>query len=105
MSPTRLLLILPDPTCAHRVQRLLHAQAPGCEVLGQPHDCSQAALCRWLEELPARQVGEVQAALSEAIAVLEHSRQAFKSAQLAALRQRLSRLLEELSSTAESGTN
>lgn len=105
MNRTRLLVTLPDSACAERVQHVLHTQAPGCEVLGEPRDCRQAARCRWLQELPRRQAGEVQALLSEAVAVLEHSRQAFKSAQLAALRRRLSRMLEELSVAAESGKN
>lgn len=105
MNRTRLLVTLPDPACAERVQRLLHTQAPGCEVLGEPRDCRQAAQCRWLRELSGGQAAEVQALLREAVAVLEHSRQAFKSAQLAALRRRLSRMLEELSAAAESGKN
>lgn len=101
MNQTRLLVSLPDPECASRVKRLLDTQAPGCEVLGEPNDCSQAAQCRWLEELPSRQLGEVQALLSEAVTVLERSRQAFKSAQLAQLRRTLMGALKNLSDNSE----
>lgn len=103
MNQTSLLVILPRPQCVSRVRQLLQAQAPGCEVLGQPSDCSQAARCRWLQALPPHQAGAVQALLSDAIEVLEQTRHAFKSAQLAQLRKRLSRMLEDLSDNPESG--
>lgn len=105
MNRTRLLVTLPDAQASNRVQRLLEAEVPGCEVLGEPRDCSQAALCRWLQDLPARQIGEVQVLLSEAVAVLERSRQAFKSAQLATLRRRLADALQDLSDNPQSGKN
>lgn len=101
MNQTRLLVTLPDSACASRVKHLLDAQAPGCEVLGEPKDCSQAARCRWLAQLPPHQVGEVQALLSEAVGVLERSRQAFKSAQLAQLRRTLMGALKNLSDNPE----
>ena len=73
MNQTRLLVTLPNSQCVSRVRQLLHAQAPGCEVLGQPGDCSQAARCRWLQALPPHQAGAVQALLSDAVAVLEQT--------------------------------
>jgi hypothetical protein len=103
MNQTCLLVTLPKPECSDRVRQLLQTQAPGCEVLGQPSDCSQAASCRWLQALPQDQAGEVQAMLSDAVEVLEQTRHAFKSAQLAQLRKRLSRMLESLSNNCESG--
>ena len=103
MHQTCLLVTLPKPQCASRVRQLLQAQAPGCEVLGQPGDCSQAPRCHWLQALPPQQAGAVQVLLSEAIEVLEQTRHAFKSAQLAQLRKRLSRMLEDLSDNSESG--
>lgn len=103
MHKTRLFVILPKSQCASRVRQLLQAQAPGCEVLDQPDDCSQAASCRWLQALPPHQAGAVQALLSDAIEVLEQTRHAFKSAQLGQLRKRLSRMLEDLSDNSESG--
>ena len=103
MNQIRLLVTLPKAQCANRVRQILQAQAPGCEVLGQPSDCSQAAGCRWLQALPPPQAGAVQALLSDAVEVLEQTRHAFKSAQLAQLRKRLSRMLEDLSDYSESG--
>jgi hypothetical protein len=103
MHQTRLLVTLVEPQCASRVRQLLQAQAPGCEVLGQPSDCSQAPRCHWLQALPPHQAGAVQALLSDAIEVLEQTRHAFKSAQLAQLRKRLSRMLADLSDNPESG--
>jgi hypothetical protein len=103
MNQTRLLVTLPKAQCVSRVRQLLQTQAPGCEVLGQPGDCSQAAGCRWLQALPPPQAGAVQALLSDAVEVLEQTRHAFKSAQLARLRKRLSRMLEDLSDNPESG--
>ncbi|MEX6500496.1 hypothetical protein [Pseudomonas zhanjiangensis] len=105
MPKPRLLVTLPDAQSTCRARRLLESQVPGCEVLEEPRDCSQAALCRWLQELPPQQLGEVQALLSEAVQVLEHSRQAFKSAQLAALRKTLAKALEGLSEPSQSGKN
>lgn len=102
-NQTRLLVTLPKPQCVSRVRQLLQAQAPGCEVLGQPRDCSQAAHCHWLQALPPHQAGTVQALLSDAVEVLEQTRHAFKSAQLAQLRKRLNRMLEDLSDHPESG--
>jgi hypothetical protein len=103
MNQIRLLVTLPKAQCANRVRQILQAQAPGCEVLGQPSDCSQAAGCRWLQALPPPQAGAVQALLSDAVEILEQTRHAFKSAQLAQLRKRLSRMLEDLSDNPESG--
>ncbi|SDH32572.1 hypothetical protein SAMN05216603_10841 [Pseudomonas benzenivorans] len=103
MNQTHLLVTLPDPACAKRVQHVLQVLAPDCEVVCEPHDCSQAAQCRWLKELPAGQLGELQALLREAVAVLEHSRQAFRSAQLATLRRRLADALKDLSDNPQSG--
>ena len=97
MPQTHLLLSLPDPESYQRVTQLLRRQAPHCRIVDTPQDCSQRALCRWLQPLPSDSLGHVQASLDEAVAVLENSRHAFKSTQLAALRKRLSRLLEELS--------
>lgn len=101
MHQNCLLVTLPKPQCASRVRQLLHDQAPGCEVLGQPGDCSQAASCRWLRALPPHQAGEVQALLRDAVEVLEQTRHAFKSAQLAQLRKRTMRMLETLSENPE----
>lgn len=103
MSQTRLLLTLPDARSARRARHLLRSQVSGCEVLDEPRNCSQAALCRWLQELPAQQAGQVHAELSAAIAVLENSRHAFKSAPLAQLRKRLSQVREELLGPNNSG--
>ncbi len=97
MPRTHLLLSLPDPESSQRVTQLLRLQAPRCRIVDTLDDCSQRALCHWLQPLPADRLGHVQASLDEAVHVLERSRHAFKSAQLAELRKRLSLLLEELS--------
>lgn len=96
MHQSRLLVTLPNPQCVSQVRQLLHAQVPGCEVLGQPRDCSQAACCHWLQALPPHQAGEVQALLRDAVEVLEQTRHAFKSAQLAQLRKRMMRMRDNL---------
>ncbi len=90
MPQTHLLLSLPDTEACQRVTHLLHSQAPHCQIIDSLDDCRLRPLCRWLQPLPAH-------SLDEAVLVLERSRHAFKSAQLAELRKRLRRLLEELS--------
>ena len=97
MPQTHLLLSLPDTESCQRVTHLLRSQAPHCQIIDSLDDCRHRPLCRWLQCLPAHSLGEVQARLDEAVLVLERSRHAFKSAQLAELRKQLSRLLDELS--------
>lgn len=84
-----------DPQLAQHLRRLLG----DCEVIEDPHDCSHAPLCRWLDEAPLGPDGQVQAALAEAVATLERTRHAFRSRELGQLRQRLEQLLSELSAT------
>lgn len=86
-----------DPQLAAHLRRLFGA----CEVIEDPHQCSQAPLCRWLDDAPLGPAGEVQATLAEAVATLERTRHAFRSRELGQLRQRLERLLVELSVPAE----
>ncbi|MGQ7960325.1 hypothetical protein ACUTAF_21845 [Pseudomonas sp. SP16.1] len=99
MSQIHLLLSLPDTESRHRVAQLLRRQAPHCQIIGEFDDCRSEPACRWLQPLPAHSLGAFKAGLEEAVSVLENSRHAFKSAQLAALRKRLSRLAEELSAS------
>ncbi len=105
MNTKHLLVELPETACIEDLGRLLETGAPGCSILLSSQDCSQAALCRWLQALPADRLGEVQGVLSEAVEVLEKSRHAFKSLPLALLRRRLQALLDELSEHAESSKN
>ncbi|HEY1029316.1 MAG TPA: hypothetical protein VGE28_17020 [Pseudomonas sp.] len=98
MPQTHLLLSLPDAESGQRIAHLLRRQAPHCQVIGDIDGCGQKPMCRWLQRLPAGSLGAVHASLDDAIEVLERSRHAFKSVQLAELRKRLSLLREELSS-------
>lgn len=82
-----------DATLARALRRLLG----DCEVITDPHDCSQAPLCRWLSNAPLGDAGRVHTALSDAIATLERTRHAFRSRELGQLRRRLELLLVELS--------
>lgn len=96
MPQTHLLLSLPDTQSCQRVVQLLRSQAPHCQIIGELDACRSEPACRWLQPLPRHSLGALKADLDEAVSVLESSRHAFKSAQLAALRKRLSRLAEEL---------
>lgn len=86
-----------DQQMACRVRRLLQDDGLDCNVLARPQDCSQAPLCRWLQDWPLPAHAALHATLADAIEVLERSRHAFKSRDLADLRQRLEQLLGELS--------
>ncbi|SDQ02382.1 hypothetical protein [Ectopseudomonas guguanensis] len=103
MPRTHLLLSLPDTASSRQIAHLLRRQAPHCEIIDGLDSCQQRPLCRWLQRLPAGSLGEVQSSLDDAIEVLEGTRHAFKSVQLAELRKRLSRLREELSALGQCG--
>ncbi|WP_061238661.1 hypothetical protein [Ectopseudomonas composti] len=103
MSQTHLLLSLPDAASSQRIARLVRQQAPLCQVIDSLDGCQQKPLCGWLQRLPAGSLGDVQSHLDDAIAVLEGTRHAFKSVQLAQLRKRLSQLREELSALGQCG--
>lgn len=92
-------IICTDPGMATRL-RVLLADADGAEIISQSCDCGQAPLCRWLDPDPLGPSGQVQAALYEAIETLERSRHAFRSREMGQLRQRLTRLLEDLAGAA-----
>ena len=47
-----------DPQLATHLRRLFG----DCEVIEDPRHCSQAPLCRWLDDAPLGPAGEVQAA-------------------------------------------
>lgn len=65
---------------------------------GHPCDTLTESLSSdWLNDVPAEALTRITASLDDAITVLEGTRHAFKSAQLAQLRKRLSALREELS--------
>lgn len=103
MSRTHLLLSLPDTVSSQQITHLLRDQAPHCQVIDSLDSCQQQPLCRWLRRLPVGSLGDVQSNLDEAIEVLERTRHAFKSGQLAELRKRLSQLREELSTLGQCG--
>lgn len=103
MPRTHLLLSLPDTASSQQVTHLLRHQAPLCNIIDSLDSCQQQPLCRWLQPLPAGSLGDVQSSLDDAIEVLERTRHAFKSSQLAELRKRLSQLREELSALGQCG--
>ena len=92
-----ILITHSDPQMTCRVRRLLHSDGLDCRVLARAQDCSQAPLCGWLLDQPLPAHAALHAALADAIEVLERTRHAFKSRDLASLRQRLEQLLDELS--------
>jgi hypothetical protein len=90
-------IICTDASLGALLRDWLDSQAAAANVICSAHDCSQAPLCRWLEDVPLGQEGRVQAALLDAVSTLIRTRHAFKSRELADLRRRLEQLLEELS--------
>lgn len=92
----RILITHNDQQMACRLRRLLHNEGLDCSVLARPQDCSQAPLCGWLQDQPLPAHAALHATLADAIEVLERTRHAFKSRDLAGLRQRLEQLLGEL---------
>lgn len=89
-------IVCTDPQLASRL-RLFFEDLEDGQVISQSSDCSQAPLCRWLDPSELGPAGHVQAALCDAIETLERSRNAFRSREMGQLRQRLLRLLEDLS--------
>ncbi|MWV10953.1 hypothetical protein F3I62_02495 [Pseudomonas sp. R-28-1W-6] len=100
-TPPTILVANSDQQLACRLRRLLHGEGLDCTVLARPEDCSQAPLCGWLQDQPLPAHATLHASLADAIEVLERSRHAFKSRDLADLRQRLEQLLGELSAPPE----
>jgi len=92
-------IICTDPALAARLRALMAATGDA-EVIQQSCDCDRAPLCRWLDPDPLGPTGQVQATLYEAIETLERSRHAFRSREMGQLRQRLTRLLEDLAGAA-----
>lgn len=82
------------------IVRALEQAGVDCELICEPHDCSEAPLCRWLAPDQLNHAWRVRAELEEAIATLEGTRHAFRSRQLADLRYRLEALLQSLSEDA-----
>lgn len=89
----QLQLIGVDARRATLANALLSKAGWSSQVLENPAQCLHAKACRWLQQ-PSQ--ARLQAVLDEAITVLEHSRQSFRSRDLAALRQRLQQLREQL---------
>ena len=85
-----------DQQLASTLRELLGAQAAQ-QVLCEAGDCRDAPLCRWLGEAQLGQLGRVQAALAEVVDILQSTRHAFKSRDVARARRRLSELMAELS--------
>lgn len=96
-------IICTDPTLGTRLRHWLAEQPASGEVICAPADCSEAPLCGWLKPPTGLSDSAVQAALLDAVATLARTRHAFKSRELAELRTRLERLLEELSDKDEIG--
>ncbi|MCY1269852.1 hypothetical protein D9M68_161640 [compost metagenome] len=90
-------VICSDSDLASKLEPVLSTLAPGCQLLRDPCDCRELPFCRWFE-VRLGPAGQVQAALAEAVAVLERTRHAFRSRELGQLRQRLQALAEELAS-------
>lgn len=96
-----LQLLSLDPSLAGKAHALLTQAGLDCQVLGHPANCSLAALCQGLVQ---EELQHLRTALFDAIATLDHSRHAFRSRELGALRQRLEQLLDNLSQSRRSGT-
>src|SRR5690606_41689155 len=68
-----------------------------CEVIADPGQCSHAPFCRWLHSEQVATDGRIHATLTEVVEPLERTRYAFRSRDLAQLRQRLDLLLDAFS--------
>jgi hypothetical protein len=90
-------IVCTDPEKALDLRR----QHGDCEVIADPCDCSHAPFCRWLQGDALRSDGQVRAALYDAVETLQRTRHAFQSRDLGQLRQRLERLLDDLSARTE----
>ena len=88
-------LLSNDPETGDAACAMLRSAGWTCQVVHNAGECAQAPHCHWLEQLPAQQV-HMRAALDDAIATLEKTRNAFKSTSLGELRRRLQLLREEL---------
>lgn len=93
LSNAPLQLISADKRSADLANALLNKAGQASQVLENPTQCLHAKACRWLQK-PSQ--ARLLAVLDEAIAVLEQSRQSFRSRDLAALRLRLQQLREQL---------
>lgn len=90
---TSVQLIGADTPSTALANALLRQTGWSSEVLKEPSQCLHAKTCHWLQQ-PSLE--HLRAALDDAIAVLEGSRHAFRSRDLAALRWRLLHLRERL---------
>jgi len=98
-----LLLARADDQDKTRLRQLIADGQLGCQLLERPMDCQLAPACRWLDERALNDPARVQAALSDAVELLERTRHAFRSRELGELRRRLTRLLDELSQDSRLG--
>lgn len=96
--PLQLLCL--DAPRASRAHGLLTQAGVACRILAHPSDCHLAPQCQGQLQGELRQLRE---ALHDSVATLERSRHAFRSRELGALRQRLERLLDNLSQPGASG--
>lgn len=94
-------IICTDASLSGPLREWLDNQAVAGEVICSPDDCSKAPLCRWLDHAPLGPEGRAHGALLDAVETLIRTRHAFKSRELAELRRRLERLLDELSDDGE----
>lgn len=92
-SNAPLQLISADKRSADLASTLLNQAGWPSQTLDNPAQCRHAKACRWLQQ-PSQ--AYLQATLDDAIALLEHSRQSFRSRDLAALRVRLQHVREQL---------
>jgi hypothetical protein len=91
--PHKMQLVGADRHNLALASALLDQAGWSTQVLEEPAQCLHAKACRWLQ-LPSSAC--LREALDDAIAVLEDSRNAFRSRDLAALRWRLLHLREQL---------
>ncbi|MDD0844975.1 hypothetical protein [Pseudomonas sp. Gutcm_11s] len=96
-TPGPLRIACSDPQLACELRHLLGH----CEVIESPQDCSQAPLCRWLNDAEMDLAARMKDALNDTVATLERTRHAFRSRELGLLRRRLEQLLVELSAPPE----
>lgn len=88
--------VIQSPESASQLQQTLQQCGVECAVIENAADCQLAPACYWLGETGLNQTGRLAGALHHTISVLEHTRHAFKSKQLAQLREHLEELLKEL---------
>jgi hypothetical protein len=93
--------VIQSRASAGQLQQALQEQGVPCQVLREALDCRLAPACRWLCGAPLTDEARLIGAIDHTVEVLNKTRHAFKSKDLAQLRGSLERLLAQLAVAAQ----